>query len=71
MILDDVLTGLDRATEQNILEAVFAPTGILKQLGTTVVLATNSGNLITPLKCHVTKAFSSSLETCRQHHFLK
>ncbi|KAI1076073.1 ABC multidrug transporter [Whalleya microplaca] len=44
MILDDVLTGLDRTTERRILDAVFGPTGLLKQLGTTVVLATNSAS---------------------------
>ncbi|KAJ3488824.1 hypothetical protein NLG97_g6122 [Lecanicillium saksenae] len=42
MILDDVLTGLDRATEQYILDAVFGPCGLVKQLQVTVVLSTNS-----------------------------
>ncbi|KAK5988781.1 ABC transporter gloK [Cladobotryum mycophilum] len=44
MILDDVLTGLDRTTEQSILDGVFGPDGLLKRLRSTVVLATNSSN---------------------------
>lgn len=44
MILDDVLTGLDRATERHIIDSVFGPDGLLQILNTTVVLATNSGN---------------------------
>lgn len=43
MILDDVLTGLDRATERHIIDAVFGPNGLLEKLNSTVVLATNSG----------------------------
>lgn len=42
MVLDDVLTGLDRATEASILDAVFGPSGLLKSSQTTVVLTTNS-----------------------------
>ncbi|CAI6082463.1 unnamed protein product, partial [Clonostachys chloroleuca] len=42
MILDDVLTGLDRSTEASILNAAFGKDGLVKQLGSTVVLATNS-----------------------------
>ncbi|EFR02843.1 hypothetical protein MGYG_05844 [Nannizzia gypsea CBS 118893] len=44
MILDDVLTGLDRATERHMLDAIFGPDGLLKKLNSTVVLATNSAN---------------------------
>ncbi|KJZ74702.1 hypothetical protein HIM_05819 [Hirsutella minnesotensis 3608] len=44
MILDDVLTGLDRATERTILDAVFTSNGLLKQLNTTVVLTTNTAH---------------------------
>lgn len=43
MILDDVLTGLDRKTEAAILDAVFGANGLLKEMKSTVVLATNSG----------------------------
>lgn len=42
LILDDVLTGLDRTTEQGILDAVFANGGLLNETNTTVVMATNS-----------------------------
>lgn len=44
MILDDVLAGLDWATERHILDTVFAHNGLFKQLDCTVILATNSGN---------------------------
>lgn len=43
MILDDVLTGLDRATEQYILDGVFGPNGLFRQLDSTVIMATSSG----------------------------
>lgn len=46
IILDDVLTGLDRQTEASVLEAVFGAGGVLKNTKSTVVLATNSGNVI-------------------------
>ncbi|KAK2612755.1 hypothetical protein QQS21_001206 [Conoideocrella luteorostrata] len=44
MVLDDVLTGLDRATEASILNAVFGPSGLFKSSDTTAVLTTNSIN---------------------------
>ncbi|GBF62869.1 ABC transporter [Trichophyton mentagrophytes] len=44
MILDDVLTGLDRATERHMLDAIFGPDGLLKKQKSTVILATNSAN---------------------------
>ncbi|TWU72930.1 hypothetical protein ED733_000994 [Metarhizium rileyi] len=42
VILDDVLTGLDRTTEASVLESVFGTEGILKAANSTVLLATNS-----------------------------
>jgi ATP-binding cassette subfamily C (CFTR/MRP) protein 1 len=59
MIMDDVLTGLDRTTERSILDAVFSTTGLLQQLQATVVWATNSG------KC--TTARVIILTTCGNH----
>ncbi|RDA85904.1 hypothetical protein CP532_2703 [Ophiocordyceps camponoti-leonardi (nom. inval.)] len=44
MVLDDVLTGLDRATERTILDAVFSPEGLLRQQQSTVVWTTNSAH---------------------------
>ncbi|KAI9147656.1 Canalicular multispecific organic anion transporter 2 [Paramyrothecium foliicola] len=44
MIFDDVFTGLDRATERHVLDAVFGPSGLLKKLNTTAILATTSAN---------------------------
>ena len=43
VILDDVLSGLDAVTEEEIFQAVLGPQGILRQQSTTVVLATNAG----------------------------
>ena len=53
MILDDVLAGLDRATERHILDAVFGPDGLLGKLNSTVILATNSGTTLsgTDIQC--------------------
>ncbi|KAJ5085777.1 P-loop containing nucleoside triphosphate hydrolase protein [Penicillium argentinense] len=42
LILDDVLTGLDRETEKSVLEEVFAPNGLVKEFRHTMILATNS-----------------------------
>ncbi|RDL41711.1 Cyclic peptide transporter [Venustampulla echinocandica] len=42
MILDDVLTGLDRTTELFVLRSVFGEQGLIKAAQTTVVLATNT-----------------------------
>ncbi|KAJ8611715.1 hypothetical protein MRB53_037826 [Persea americana] len=44
VILDDVLTGLDRKTEQAVLESVFGKTGLVKRERTSVVMATNSAH---------------------------
>ena len=44
IILDDVVTGLDRNTEQHILNAVFGPDGLLKRLKSTVILTTTSAH---------------------------
>ncbi|MCJ1404727.1 hypothetical protein MMC11_007953 [Xylographa trunciseda] len=41
-IFDDVLSGLDRATEQHVFKNVFGREGLLRSLGTTVVLATHA-----------------------------
>lgn len=54
LLLDDVLTGLDRETERAILEVVFSSGGLIKKTGQTVVLATNSGlNLDSLVFLHV------------------
>jgi ATP-binding cassette subfamily C (CFTR/MRP) protein 1 len=55
MILDDVLAGLDRATERHILNAVFAPDGLLKNLNSTIILATSSGSTL-----HATPIYASA-----------
>ncbi|OJJ69537.1 hypothetical protein ASPBRDRAFT_198193 [Aspergillus brasiliensis CBS 101740] len=44
LVLDDVLTGLDRETERAVIEAVFSPGGLIKRSGLTVILATNSAH---------------------------
>ncbi|KAI9640923.1 hypothetical protein NHQ30_010764 [Ciborinia camelliae] len=40
-IFDDVLTGLDATTEEQVFYNVFGPGGLFKKLGTTVILVTN------------------------------
>ncbi|KAG6119070.1 hypothetical protein E4U13_007997 [Claviceps humidiphila] len=42
LVLDDILTGLDRATEASILENVFGCGGIIKTIQSTAILATNT-----------------------------
>ncbi|RDH24886.1 P-loop containing nucleoside triphosphate hydrolase protein [Aspergillus niger ATCC 13496] len=42
LLADDILSGLDKKTEQGIIGAVFSPFGLLKRLECTVVLATHS-----------------------------
>ncbi|OJK01767.1 hypothetical protein ASPACDRAFT_25680 [Aspergillus aculeatus ATCC 16872] len=42
VILDDVFAGLDAKTEQHVFAALFGREGLLRQEGTTTVLATNS-----------------------------
>ncbi|KAB8201929.1 hypothetical protein BDV34DRAFT_237247 [Aspergillus parasiticus] len=42
IILDDVFSGLDRTTEDAVFNALLAPGGLLRKLGTTVILTTNS-----------------------------
>ncbi|KAG5996170.1 hypothetical protein E4U52_007183 [Claviceps spartinae] len=42
IVLDDVLTGLDRATEASVLETVFGCGGIIKTIQSTAILATNT-----------------------------
>ncbi|KAH8672363.1 P-loop containing nucleoside triphosphate hydrolase protein [Ilyonectria robusta] len=48
MVLDDVLAGLDRATEKYIIEALFGSTGLFRKLNCTVILSTSSGNRLSP-----------------------
>ncbi|KAE8368379.1 hypothetical protein BDV27DRAFT_168126 [Aspergillus caelatus] len=42
IILDDVFSGLDRTTEDAVFNALLAPGGLLRKLGTTVIMTTNS-----------------------------
>lgn len=46
LILDDILSALDRSTAQLIFSRLFAPDGLLKRQGRTVVLATHAGIVI-------------------------
>lgn len=47
-LLDEVLSGLDRVSEQKIVDRLLGSRGLFKELGTTVVLATHSGTLTFP-----------------------
>ncbi|GKZ96685.1 hypothetical protein AnigIFM59636_011200 [Aspergillus niger] len=44
LILDDVLTGLDRTTERAVLESVLGADGLAKKVGTTVIMTTNTAS---------------------------
>jgi ATP-binding cassette subfamily C (CFTR/MRP) protein 1 len=70
MILDDVLAGLDRATERHILDAVFAPDGLLKKLNSTVILATSSGTTLHAKSIHgPTYSNRKPFKVLRSRHF--
>lgn len=43
LILDDIFSGLDNTTEQNLFTRVFGPDGIIRRLNLTTVLATHAG----------------------------
>ncbi|KAJ5740408.1 P-loop containing nucleoside triphosphate hydrolase protein [Penicillium malachiteum] len=58
LILDDVLTGLDRETETFILESVFGQNGLLKEISRTVIMATNSAHHL-PYADHIISINSS------------
>ena len=42
MLFDDILSALDNTTGSLIFERLLGPSGILRKLGTTVVLATHA-----------------------------
>jgi hypothetical protein len=42
-VLDDIFSGLDLKTSNFIVERVFSGNGLVRQLGMTVVLATQAG----------------------------
>ncbi|KAM3089362.1 hypothetical protein ACMFMG_000965 [Clarireedia jacksonii] len=42
LLLDDAFSGLDSKTERDVFDNLFGSTGILRQLGTTVILVSNS-----------------------------
>lgn len=44
VVLDDVLSALDRPTAEAIFSRLFGPNGLLKKSNTTIILATHSGN---------------------------
>ncbi|KAJ5629255.1 P-loop containing nucleoside triphosphate hydrolase protein [Penicillium herquei] len=58
LILDDVLTGLDRETETFVLESVFGQNGLLKEILRTVIMATNSAHHL-PYADHIISINSS------------
>lgn len=45
-IFDDVLSALDAATQETIIENVFGPAGLMRKMGTTLVLATHSARCL-------------------------
>jgi ATP-binding cassette subfamily C (CFTR/MRP) protein 1 len=49
VIIDDILSGLDWATEEVVWNKVFGPQGLLSRHGITVILATHAGEFNEPL----------------------
>jgi ABC-type uncharacterized transport system ATPase subunit len=45
VILDDPFSGLDRTTEDAIFNALLAPGGLLRRMGATIIMTSNSGAL--------------------------
>lgn len=45
ILMDDVLSALDKPTQRHIIDALFAPSGLCRQHGTTVVIATHTSKL--------------------------
>ncbi|CEJ83028.1 hypothetical protein VHEMI03060 [[Torrubiella] hemipterigena] len=45
-IFDDVLSALDATTQESIIENVFGPAGLMRKMGTTLVLATHSARCL-------------------------
>lgn len=45
ILMDDVLSALDRPTQRHIIDALFKPSGLCRQHGTTVVIATHTSKL--------------------------
>ncbi|OBT61047.1 hypothetical protein VE03_09160 [Pseudogymnoascus sp. 23342-1-I1] len=52
LVLDDIFSGLDLRTSNLIFERVFSRNGLVRQLGTTVILATHAVRLL-PLVDHI------------------
>lgn len=43
-LFDDVFSGLDNHTAQRVFKNIFLKDGLLRKFGTTIILATQSGN---------------------------
>ncbi|KAL4960800.1 putative ABC multidrug transporter [Aspergillus stella-maris] len=52
LVLDDVFSGLDADTEEQVFRQVFGPNGLLRQRGSTVVLCTHSVRYL-PIADHI------------------
>lgn len=46
LLLDDTFSGLDGETEQSIFNNLFGPSGLIRRLNATVVLVSNSRELL-------------------------
>ncbi len=49
MVLDDVLSAIDARTEQLVVGRLFGKRGLVRRLGTTVILATHAGIIVVQL----------------------
>lgn len=53
LLLDDVLSGLDRVTEDLIFDRLFGPEGLFSRLNSTVLLATHASKSMESEDFHV------------------
>ena len=44
-MLDDALSGLDATTENHVFHSLFGPLGLLREIGTSIIIASSSGML--------------------------
>jgi ABC-type multidrug transport system fused ATPase/permease subunit len=48
VVLDDILSAIDSKTETLVVERLFGKSGLLRRLGSTIILATHAGETTRP-----------------------
>jgi hypothetical protein len=51
-MFDDVFSGLDTKTEEIVFNRLFAPQGLLRRWGTTIIVATHAGSYSSSLNLY-------------------